>query len=275
MRRGVHGKGIHRLEDGTLLGVNLGADFTAEHEWGIQRLREVYGIDDAAEGIGRRQIRQFPSNHILFGDVKVKTRDWETRKTASRKWWGLISFRYPADLRPVPEMSEETIRRCELTPFGNHDIYGAWDETSFGFLVRDERVAREIYDALARCDLCIGLFNGESSPFSRSGLGLLIASRIPQSVREQWLESDRDARRLKEASDATGIVKRLKAAGKGYHALSPRWATNMKKKTKHPVIYWLNPSEQHTNNFGWFTVEELDAWIEGKGPIPKKKEVVS
>jgi hypothetical protein len=28
--------------------------------------------------------------------------------------------------------------------------------------------------------------------------------------------------------------------------------------------------QQDKVNFGWYTVEELEQWIEGKGPIPMK-----
>lgn len=56
-------------------------------------------------------------------------------------------------------------------------------------------------------------------------------------------------------------------------ALSPSrpLATN-EKKSKYDLRYWLNPMEQRHNNSGYFTVEELEQWIENKGPIPKKEE---
>jgi hypothetical protein len=263
MRRGTQGKGIHRLKDGTLLGVNLGADFTAEHEWGIKRLRDLYEIDDTAEGIERRKIRHCPKEHILFDAVRLE-------KTT---WWGLISFTYPLSRDEIRLLDRSTVGNCELTPYRIDEITGAWDERSFGFLTSDESIAREMHTALESLDLCIGLFNGEAwNPFSRSGLGLLIASRIPAEVQEQWLASDRDGRALTTASAGTGIADRLKKAGIRYYALSPKWTKDIRgktTKTQHPVIYWLNPCEQDRNNYGWFTVEQLDQWIVGKGPIPK------
>jgi hypothetical protein len=32
----------------------------------------------------------------------------------------------------------------------------------------------------------------------------------------------------------------------------------------------FNPSLLKDNDSGWFTVEQLEEWIEGKGPIPKE-----
>jgi len=40
--------------------------------------------------------------------------------------------------------------------------------------------------------------------------------------------------------------------------------------TEHPVIFFLNPKDQVNNNHGWFTVEDLDKWISGTGPVIRK-----
>ena len=75
---------------------------------------------------------------------------------------------------------------------------------------------------------------------------------------------------------ATGIEEVLKKAGKRYYALSPRWAASIKGtkngevETKYGVVFWLNPCDQYKNNYGHFTVEELQQWAKGEGPIPKK-----
>ncbi len=64
-------------------------------------------------------------------------------------------------------------------------------------------------------------------------------------------------------------------AKKGYYALQPMWASKIKStkdgeiKTQYPVVFFLNPINQNECNFGWFTVEQLLDWIDGKGPIPK------
>ena len=41
------------------------------------------------------------------------------------------------------------------------------------------------------------------------------------------------------------------------------------QENKKEVIFWLNPMDQHNNNWGWFTVEDLKKWAKGKGKIPK------
>jgi len=33
------------------------------------------------------------------------------------------------------------------------------------------------------------------------------------------------------------------------------------------VVFWLNPTEQHKYNFGWFNIEDLTDWASDKGKI--------
>ena len=44
MRRGYNSELI-KDEQGQLLGFNLGADYCAEHEWGIDKIKRCFGID--------------------------------------------------------------------------------------------------------------------------------------------------------------------------------------------------------------------------------------
>ena len=55
-----------------------------------------------------------------------------------------------------------------------------------------------------------------------------------------------------------------------YMALSPKkMSKHTEKKSAHPYWYWLNPHNQQHVNFGWYTVEEIEQWLDEKGPIPK------
>jgi hypothetical protein len=113
---------------------------------------------------------------------------------------------------------------------------------------------------------------GGGGVFQNGGLVLAIASKMPADKKQTMYDLDANHDKLLKASRKTGIEERLQKANKKYFALSPRWAEKDKElTTKFPVVYWLNPFEQHLNNHGWYTVEQLDQWIEGKGPIPKEK----
>jgi hypothetical protein len=69
----------------------------------------------------------------------------------------------------------------------------------------------------------------------------------------------------------TKIEEKIKKADLRYFALSPRWCNDGEKtRTKYPIVFWLNPHDQHIYNSGWFTVEELEQWISKTGPVLKK-----
>ena len=82
----------------------------------------------------------------------------------------------------------------------------------------------------------------------RSGLALVVPSRLDPAIAQQVLEDDRAEARLQAAAQATGIAETLKAAGKGWYALSPAWkrtdsaGRNLPPETE--VHFFLNPQEQ-------------------------------
>jgi len=96
-----------------------------------------------------------------------------------------------------------------------------------------------------------------------SGLIFIRRSSIPEPVAQRVLEQDQSKQRLKAASQATGIEKELRQAGKNFFALSPRWADAQESE----VVYWLNPMEQSQNDAGWYTVDELRQWAKDTGPV--------
>src|SRR5690606_5349289 len=105
-------------------------------------------------------------------------------------------------------------------------------------------------------------------PFHTGGLHFIIVSKTPDHIKQMlWLEHT-DSNRILEAVEEIGIEEDLKAAGKRWFALSPRF---FKDEAGNEIIkFWLNPMEQHLNDSGWFTEEELRQWIKDEGPIPMK-----
>src|SRR5690606_28298750 len=77
--------------------------------------------------------------------------------------------------------------------------------------------------------------------------------------------------RLREAAAKLTIAAELKAAGKRYFALSPRWKDDQESE----VVFWLNPMEQQDYNSGSFTVDELRQWIRNEGRIIIDKPLVA
>ena len=237
------------------IGFNLGADYCAEHEWGIKGIRNGFKIEPERLGIDGRSIRVSPDT-ILFKKVKYD------------KITGYILLYCPKyQFEYVGKLDKDGLGNLELYSWDltSHDISTSWDDKSFAILVTEKYKTEleDLYNALKSCDAII--FVGSSKVFQNGGLNVFIKSRVPKSVADEWLAKDLDAVELNIRARATGIYERLKAAGKQYFALSPRW----KDEKRGEVIFWLNPMKQDENNFGWFTVKDLDDWIAGKGKIPK------
>jgi hypothetical protein len=267
MRRGYDSEFLID-ENGVLLGINLGADFTSEHEWGIKGIKDVFGLKDEQAnffgikkplyGVERRKINN--KVDLLFKEVIVN----------KEKCMVLILDRWSKQY--AEESKDNKWIPNDLNIYRDEKMACAWDERSFGIMVKEDyfKELTEIYNAFMNLDIVIGI--SPSHAFKNGGLIFTIASRLPKETVEEIYNNDLDAIRLKEAAEATGIYELLEKAGKGKYkgwmALSPRWKDDEKKE----VIFWLNPEHQNIHNFGWFTVEDLKEWAENKGKIMMSKK---
>lgn len=265
MRRG-RDNGLLKDDNGKVIGINLGADFTAEHEWGINKLQDLFGISESGFGIERRTITKIPNGKRWFSNNE------------EINFVKLVDTKKHTVLIVSERVNEEhfNLKDCYLDyrPKGSEELLTAWDEKSFAIsgVSKEQREAiREMYNAMQRKDLAIWLGGGHV--FQRAGLVVAIASIIPADRKQMMYDADVDRDKLTKAADKTGIASRLEKAGLKHFALCPKWKNEAHREvsSKYNVVFWLNPMEQRLNNSGWFTVENLDEWIEGNGPVPKKE----
>jgi hypothetical protein len=241
--------------DDSLAGIALGSDATAEHEWGVKPMKQAFGLDESKDGIERRIIHTLPDDLRIISD-----KDFDAIFLTGGKHH---------------RQAEDWLKDYELRRRGDDTLVCAWDEKSFGIVAygaKDRVYLAALWLAFQRKDIAfwtqIGVFH------SGGGLIFGIVSKISDEHKKAALDNDLDIKKMNRIADSTGIEKKLKAAGKNWHSLSPRWIKDFKEKTsRFQVIFWLNPCEQHLNNCGWFTVEELEQWIEGTGPIPKSNNL--
>lgn len=254
MRKGFQCKFIE--QDGKVVGINLGCDAVSEHEWGIEKIREAFHIDDSRIGFEHFVAKPpFPELHVLRnGDEMMVVYD------------PIFQFLN----KRVSENFKALQGDFELQMFFD-DLAAAWDDESFGIAVRgkenQEKLTQAILEPYKDGDLMI-LF---TRLFAKTpGLTILRASAFPEEEKTKMREAHEDRIALEHAAEETGIAERLRKAGKDYYALSPRWTKDFQDvKTGYPIMFWLNPIGQDKNNWGWFTVEDLLAWVDNKGPIPK------
>lgn len=250
--------------DGQIIGVNLGFDFAAEHEWGFKWAARYLGrpIEPIREKLGvaaRTTTTVNPefSVELLEHDGAL----WLRGQQAWRNQYSTLAD----DLKPGAGSYN---MQALVAASRNRPLVAGWD-TDHGFCIAgktDEakRAIQIVHDALI-AGRCFILQSG--GIFGAGGLKFIDAALIPADVDEGLCAADTSSLSLKDAVAKTGIRERLEAAGRRYFALSPRWTD----ETKGEFQFWLNPQEQDRNNFGWFKLADLEAWIADKGPIPKSR----
>ena len=261
MRRAMNSS-IWRAEDGSLIALNLGADYCAEHEWGIGGILKKFGVKSDLLGIRGRTIT-CGGNSIISEELKVDewTREIKTKKKAKKLH--SISFALPySSGNDFSWLTKGTFWEPERT-----ELIAFWSESRFLALLENRLDVDSLVEAFKNNDIAFWI--GGGGPFRNGGLCIAIVSRLPESFVQSMLEQDEDQLALKKTADSTGIERILTAAGLKWFALSARWKDEAKKEVK----FWLNPCDQQRNSSGWYTVEELKQWAQGEGPVIKKAEV--
>jgi hypothetical protein len=273
MRRSTNKFGVIEL-DGKIAGVALGYDFCAEHEGGI-RWRDAFGIPEHPTrklcGIACR-VTTRNTLHVEFitrknGEVALlATPSLYGRTVEDVVKWQLSTVARDYSAPKVPVEIKKGQRKPDFDAgYPLKDVRCAWSDSD-GFLIigqtdRGKQAVKVVYDALNRLELAVG-YGVSDNPFDRGGINLVDIKYLPQDSMDRLRQGDLDWLALQEAVDATGIKARLAKAGRGFYALAPKFVGDELK-------LFLNPQDQKNNNFGWYTVKELDQWIKGDGPIPK------
>ncbi len=286
------------LEDDELfIGISLGADHCAEHEWGITPLEEMLGIwrgtgrfgerRDAETGPAGIQRRTVGSSHNMEEDLFTfaaddnyavfichQPCDWYEKDYSKlskmvKKGEGLFHA-----CAPKRDWSARTSLKG-LSPIAEDwEFSSAWDDSGFVLLTtkKHESRVRALYEAALRKDFAVWI-GGTGNPFANGGLTLAIVSKISHKHLDEMKEADEGAARLRKLFRESGIEQRLKEADKKYYACSPRLVAKVGEfQTKYEIVCWLNPQDQEDNHYGWYTIEELDLWVEGKGPVIEMAE---
>jgi hypothetical protein len=253
MRRGRDLKILENEQKG-FVGFILGADFTAEHEWGIRELKDALGINSEITrkfcGLSSRTMTGYDKRylHIEHG-----------------KEYSLLTFEQNNTWNEPRGLDDE-----ELHPYKGDEFVCAWDGSSFGIVIAKEhkQMLEDLKAAFERNDIAVWIGGRSKNPFENPGLIVVIASMVSEENKKMMCDSDLDHLELMKAFKKTGIEELLKKAGKGYYALSPKWKNEEKKE----LVFWLNPHEQNKYDSNWFTLQNLIDWTHDKGPVIKTRK---
>lgn len=281
MRRGRDGS--FWLDDsGRVIAANLGADYCSEHEWGIDDIRRSLGMPEKIPLISSSRIDRIldflklnPGPNVGIKNRKMKSlngakvvHNLDTKGINVKSGWGKSKKKHTMwGFAMVSEWIAERFDFKTLDEFyipEKEQLIGHWNKGNFGLLSEQKKYVEDLVQAFEKNDIAVWV--GAGGPFRNGGLIVAIVSRIPQDFLDEMSANDEDQIKLTQAAIDTGIYEKLDKAEKKYFALSPKWDSDAPGK----VIFWLNPYDQKNNNFGWYTVEDLEDWIQGKGKIPLK-----
>lgn len=275
-----------------LIGVCLGYDYCAEHEWGTKELNQLLGIwagDPTTEkkvwGFNRHRVTN-PSLVKFFETEVSLVPEGKKRKAKTTVYaCGLLSqYSFEKDAENI-ERAKERITTNTWHFDENHPLRAMWDGATFLFWSLDKEKVEEVYKHFQEKRILKGM--KPATPFGGSGLMFLFEEAYSKEYEKTVIEEQKDYLDMWNRVHKNGILSRLEKAKKGYYACNPkkiqfeshvsdteeRKIKDVQKKSKLPdIIFWLNPADQQNTNYGWFTVEELDQWCKDTGPIPMKKE---
>jgi hypothetical protein len=253
-------------DEDSLIGAFLAPDFCGEHESGITRLQQLFGIDRKPGDLGvesRRAIAVEGSN-ILF--LKRTTKGVTSSLLCAGSEVSMRYFKENCLGKPKKSIKKAA---AYLGGRGRGDkLSGSWCGDGFSLYTTTAELSSHLealYTAFIGGDGII-MYGGSQSPFRSPGLALGIISKLSESTKDNMYASDKNSHDLKAAAKATGIYDIV--GRRSYFALSPHWCKDSKesKDSNHPVYFLLNPTNQEDNAWGYYTVEELTAWIKGEAP---------
>jgi len=162
MRRGIFGKELIKdFATGELVGINLGSNFCAEHEYGIQPIQETLGIPTITRkaGVKARQITKFKAENFIY---KING------------YYSYLIFQI------WPFGGDKMVHFTELMPNPN-EISTAWSSTDFGLVAPKpyKDFVKELWCAFQEKDIALGLGKSSANPFINPGLVILIISKAP------------------------------------------------------------------------------------------------
>lgn len=269
------------VDDGVVHAILLTGAGCGQHEFGVDALLRYASIPltSRKEGIGDRSSTE-GVRHVLFETFKGMNIPTTRKKTNV----GILAIGQEAKYYPEDVCAIAKRYLSFHTP-----IHGAWDDRNLCVVGRDEttiQVLAQFAESARRGDLAIWYGTLSKNPFEKPGLVMAIPSKVPDRHKRTMLEADLATNRLADAAAATGIKARVDEANAaaperaswlnrpfGYHALAPGWRLQSRVgglpiETEHEVMFFLTPANKE-HNYGWFTIEELDAWLRGEGPVLK------
>jgi len=194
-------------------GILIGADFCAEHEYGISRIKEGLGVNVNKNPGPNRRV-----NSKISGDFKIyfyKSKNGEKSALIGTEFNNTNEvFKekhvYNNENPNVFIVEKANIKELKhyINCYYNDDfkgIAGAWDDRSFGMMASGKEETNNleaVFKALMNNDLIVTthIHKSGKGDLPCCGLAFFIASEIPEDLRKQMTREDEASDILKEIS---------------------------------------------------------------------------
>lgn len=285
MRKACNNEGLI-VENDKFIGISLGYDYCAEHEWGIEGITRDFGIpksDKANMGVESRSITKMPK--MYFKEETHKKKKYAILFTGYSWRDDNSDAEVPSELKNyVKDLTWNEEYNTKHPDRDKDNVLTAWDSKSFGVAVMGDKEVeylKELHQAFLDNNVAIAVVNLRArNPFAGSSLSLLIKSKIPQETLDLMYSGDKEYYDLHDYEEEIGMKKIIKEKGnkdgykgkKYFMACSPKWIdyndeaareeAKKKRNSKFNIMYWVNYSD-NDDNYGWYTVEEIKEWLTG------------
>lgn len=265
----------------TLLGIYLGRMSREEHKYGIFPILEVFGVNRyAMPGTGRRMSSVFPENNLVYFTTEIPApsavlmfnkNDWELQswhRSKKRTFNKAVQYIWPEVTK------DRHLFRNQIT--------SGWSSKDFG-IVCDGLIAisnlHEIHISMQNKDVCF-TYNDSLLDFAEiekpskvllsNGFSILIASRIPNAIRNEWVDKDKKEDVLRAATELTGVEAELNETLNTINRPRLDWVCNLEPKWKDKskqIVQFYSPDRRET-----YSAEEVLTEIR-INKISKEKEI--
>jgi len=258
-------------ENGEFIGVFLGFDFVAEHEFGIKGLNKLLSIEQVDIDNQKRKIKK---HQLGVNARRVRSTNFTKLDNFTFKGneYSFLATTYVAKKENIADYISNSFGVYMETMIERNGLATAWSDSEFCIVMPKENhnILEDLYENMKNKNVILSTFHGES-PFSNPSLGLLKIDKLPEKVKDDMLKRDIDSIHLSIADDKTGIKDKLKAKQKEWEEAYPfsnstpwDYIALLPRFSKGNIIYWLNPSNQDLVSSGWYKVKDLEKWIEQK-----------
>ena len=133
MRRSFEGSFIYNEKE-EMIGINIGADFCAEHEWGIGRMQDRLGVTNKSfiTGVDRRKINNCDS--IDGGLLTIKNKKYFYIYSAN------IDYLMAEEKETLKKVFDNLGMHVIGNTFGEQGFLSAWDEGGFQILFDEKHI---------------------------------------------------------------------------------------------------------------------------------------